>query len=479
MADGSTRAITPEECACFEDAEEVEACLEHVADGCRWKINWFGIAGVSPVSSTIVLPCSVSRAPPGYRIGSGFWKVCWDRVAQIAAHTTAIDNLVTGLLLDDWFYSKADSDQSPHLSAMTSCEWSSLAVKLGQERVPLSDVEVLALVMQDVRGGASTRTVSDGVAFAAVQRACASTLHDLSFDDVGAGRLLAHGRAVDALRRLAEVGLTTDARWYASKALCKLRPGVGAIAADALWDSACRTSAAVGDGLTVTDEGGPRSKVAGFASKQTRPLDQLVERHEHGESIAGVQHSVQSRSVPEALLTYVGLRDSVDDEVDESIEEVWNRAVVERTALALDSAELDIMGLEPEPAVDSLGGVSLGCVGCDDGAPWRVQGFDCVGEPLPFICDDHEFLPCTDEPLLHEEPHQVQRATVAVSRHQRPGGFASTVATPVCTGECGGHELLPFDCSGEKSAAFSAPAVSNAAHQPSIAAVALISRSEQ
>ena len=51
MADGSTRAITPEECACFEDAEEVEACLEHVDDGCRWKIDLSGIAGVSPVSS--------------------------------------------------------------------------------------------------------------------------------------------------------------------------------------------------------------------------------------------------------------------------------------------------------------------------------------------------------------------------------------------------------------------------------------------
>jgi hypothetical protein len=63
--------------------------------------------------------------------------------------------------LDHWFYSKADSDQSPRLSAMTSCEWSSLAAKLGQERVPLSDVEVLTLVMQDVRGGASARTVSD------------------------------------------------------------------------------------------------------------------------------------------------------------------------------------------------------------------------------------------------------------------------------------------------------------------------------
>ena len=84
MADGSTRAITPEECACFEDAEEVEACLEHVDDGCRWKIDLSGIAGVSPVSSTIVLPCSVSRAPPGDRIGSGFWKVCWDRVAATA-----------------------------------------------------------------------------------------------------------------------------------------------------------------------------------------------------------------------------------------------------------------------------------------------------------------------------------------------------------------------------------------------------------
>ena len=62
-----------------------------------------------------------------------------------------------------------------------------------------------------------------------------------------------------------------------------------------------------------------------------------------------MQHGVQSRSVPEALLTYVGLRASVDDEVDESIEEVWSRAVVERPALALDRSELDITGLEPEP----------------------------------------------------------------------------------------------------------------------------------
>jgi hypothetical protein len=474
----------------------VEACLEHVDDGCRWKIDRSGIAGVSPVSSTIVLPCSVSRAPPGDRIGSGFWKVCWDRVAQIAAHTTAIDNLVAGLLLDHWFYSKADSNQSPRLSAMTSCEWSSLAAELGQERVPLSDVEVLVLVMQDVRGGASARIVSDGVACAAVQRACASTLHDLSLDDVGAGRLLAHGRVVDELRRLAEVGLTVDACWYASKALCKLQPlwfltahvnstiarartGVGATAADALWGAACRTSAAVGDGLTLADEGGPRSKVVGFVFKQTRPLDQSVERHEHGGSTAGVQHGVQSRSVPEALLTYVGLRASVDDEVDESIEEVWSRAVVERSALVLDRSEPDITDLEPEPAVYSLDGVPLGCVGCDDGAPWTVQGFDRVGEPLPFICDDHEWVPCTGEPLQHEEPHQLQRATVAVSRHQRPGGFASTVATPVCTGECDGCELLPFDRGGEEPAASSAPAVSNAAHQSPIAAVALISRSEQ
>jgi hypothetical protein len=128
--------------------------------------------------------------------------------------------------------------------------------------------------------------------------------------------------------------------------------------------------------------------------------------------------------------------------------------VVERSALVLDRSEPDITGLEPEPAVYSLGGVPLGCVGCDDGAPWRVQGFDSVGEPLPFICGDHEWLPCTDESLQHEEPHQVQRATVAVSRHQRPGGFASTVATPICTDGCEGHELLPFvnDGSGEEPA---------------------------
>ena len=57
-------------------------------------------------------------------------------------------------------------------------------------------MQFLALVMEDVRTRncqtVETRIVSDGVAFAAIQRACAGTLHDLSLDDVGAGRLLAH-----------------------------------------------------------------------------------------------------------------------------------------------------------------------------------------------------------------------------------------------------------------------------------------------
>ena len=189
MADGCTRAITPEECVYFldysEDAsmisEAVKKRMEQIADGCRWKSGygdgWSGIVGVSPLGDySIVLPCTASRAPSGYGIASGFWTVCWDRVAQITAHTTAIDNLVTGLLLDNAFYSMADSDQSPRLSEMGSGDWLSLAIQLGHRQGGLTDVQFLALVMEDVRTRncqtVETRIVSDGVAFAAIQRAC-------------------------------------------------------------------------------------------------------------------------------------------------------------------------------------------------------------------------------------------------------------------------------------------------------------------